>query len=83
MLDRLDAVCRRQEEVLHRLQEPAAAADAGLYGRLMKEYKNLEPIVEAYREYTAAEKDYAEARQLLDEGGLEPGFKAMVQQQRK
>lgn len=81
MLERLDAVCRRQEEVLYKLQEPSVAADAVLYGKLMKEYKNLDPIVAAYKEYTAAERDYLEAKELLEVGGLDAGFKEMVQQQ--
>ena len=81
MLQRLEAAQRRQQELLHKLQEPGAASDPALYARLMKDYQRLEPIVQAYNAYTEAEKDYAEAKQLLDSGSLDPEFKAIVQQQ--
>lgn len=81
MLQRLEAAQRRQQELLHKLQEPGAASDPALYAHLMKDYQRLEPIVQAYNAYTEAEKDYAEAKQLLDSGSLDPEFKAIVQQQ--
>ena len=81
MLQQLQAVVRRQQELLHKLQEPNAAADPILYAKLMKEYQRLEPIVQAYKAYEQTEKDYAEAKELLDSGTLDPEFKAIVQQQ--
>ena len=81
MLQQLQAVVRRQQELLHKLQEPNAAADPILYAKLMKEYQRLEPIVQAYKAYEQTEKDYAEAKELLDSGALDPEFKAIVQQQ--
>ena len=47
MLQQLQAVVRRQQELLHKLQEPNAAADPILYAKLMKEYQRLAPIVQA------------------------------------
>ena len=81
MLQQLQAVVRRQQELLHKLQEPNAAADPTLYAKLMKEYQRLEPIVQAYKAYEQTEKDYAEAKDLLDSVALDPEFKAIVQQQ--
>lgn len=81
MLQQLEAAQRRQQELLHKLQEPGAASDPALYAALMKDYQRLDPIVQAYLEYKAAEKDYTEAKELLDSGSLDPEFKAIVQQQ--
>ena len=44
----------------------------------MQELKTLTPIVEEYRRCKAAESDAAEAKALLDAGGLEHEFKEMV-----
>ncbi len=45
----MDAVCRRFEELSIRLNQPETAADPALFRRLMREYHDTEPVVEAYR----------------------------------
>ncbi len=47
----------------------------------MKEYKNLTPIVEKYREYRKACASHEEAAELLDEGGLDKDFRELVEEQ--
>lgn len=79
MLESLREVRRRHEEVSLLLQDPAVLANPARCRDLMREYKNLEPIVQTLAEYEAAERAYGEARALLEEGGLEPEFKEMVQ----
>lgn len=79
MLESLRQVSRRYEEVSLLLQDPAVLGDQARYRDLAREYKNLEPIVQALEEYDAAERACAEAKALLDEGGLETDFKEMVQ----
>ena len=44
----------------------------------MKEQKTLSPIVEKYREYKKAESDLEEAKQMLDDGGLDKEMREMV-----
>ena len=46
---RMDAVCRRFEELSIRLNQPDTAADPALFRKLMREYHDTEPVVEAYR----------------------------------
>ena len=41
----------------------------------------LEPIVQKLAEYNAAKSEHEEAKELLDEGGLDAEFREMVQQQ--
>ena len=47
----------------------------------MKEYDRLVPVVEAYKAYNHAQAAAEEAKALLDERGLEPEFREMVQQE--
>ena len=49
----------------------------------MKEFKNLTPIMEKYKEYICAEKNYSEAKEMLEAGGLEKEFREMVQMEYK
>ena len=79
MLEQLRRVRRRYDEVNLSLQDPAILADGGRYAALMKEYKRLTPLMEALDEYERVCAGCAEARALLDEGGLEPDFREMVQ----
>ena len=79
MLEQLRRVRRRYDEVNLSLQDPVILADGGRYAALMKEYKRLTPLMEALDEYERVCAECAEARALLDEGGLEPDFREMVQ----
>lgn len=51
MLEKLDSIAQKFDEITERLADPAVVTDQDLYKRLMKEHKNLSPIVEKYREY--------------------------------
>ena len=81
MLEKLQDVENRYQEISHKLTDPTVIGDNEQYRNLMREYKNLTPIVEKYREYEKAHEAYEEARQLLDEGGLDADFREMVQEQ--
>ena len=65
MFDQLPGVCRRLEEISIRMNQPETAADAALLRRLMKEYRELEPVVAAYRSYNEAKDHLAQAQELL------------------
>ena len=79
MFDRIEVFETRYEEINQRLYDPAVVSDPDVYRELMKESKNLLPIVEKYREYKKAEACEAEAKQLLNEGGLDKDFREMVE----
>lgn len=79
MFDRIEVFETRYEEINQRLYDPAVVSDQDVYRELMKESKNLLPIVEKYREYKKAEACEAEAKQLLSEGGLDKDFREMVE----
>ena len=81
MCEKLKSVEGRYEEINNRLMDPAVVSDNEQYKNLMKEYKNLTPIVEKYREYTGVKKTLDEAKSLLDEGGMEKDFREMVEEE--
>lgn len=70
---------QKYEEISSKLSDPEVIGDNKLYTQLMKEFKNLTPIIEKYREYKKSEANYNEAKELLDAGGLDKEFKEMAQ----
>ncbi len=79
MFEKLKLLEERYEEISEKLMDPDIVNDNDQYKNLMKEYKNLTPIVEKFREYKAAKESYDEAKELLDNGGMDKDFKEMVQ----
>jgi len=81
MFDKLKAVEIRFEEVGQLLSDPAVISDNEQFKKLMKEHKELTPLVEKYREYAAAKNAEAEAAELLEAGGLDKDFKELVEEE--
>ena len=50
----MDAVCHRFEELSVRLNQPDAAADPALFRKLMRDYHETQPVVQAYRDWQTA-----------------------------
>ena len=46
---------QRYNELSNKLSEPDIANDQKQFAELMKEFKNLSPIIEKYKEYQSAE----------------------------
>ena len=78
MIEKLKAVEARYTEVAALLCTSRVLTDREMYASLMKEHKKLEPIVEAFRAYQAAQAQQNEAKALLDGGGLDKDFREMV-----
>ena len=69
MLEKLQQVEDRFVEVCDLICNPDVISDISKYTSLMKEHKNLEPLVEKYREYKAVKKNEEDAKELLEESG--------------
>lgn len=69
MFENLQVFATRLEELDQKLYDPQTAADRELYAALMKEYRELEPIVQAYRAYCQSERAVMEAKELLESSG--------------
>ena len=81
MLNKLALAEERFDEICQMLYDPAVIADLEQYSALLKEHKNLEPIITKFREYKAADDTLKESRAMLDEGGLDKDFREMVQEE--
>ena len=71
------------EEINEMLMNPDVINDTEKYKNLMKEHKNLSPIIEKYREYKNVEKNLEGARQLIDESGSDPEMREMAEEEFK
>ncbi len=67
MVDKLDAILYREQEILALMSSKEASGDAAMMSALMKEQAELSPITETYREYKKAASDAEEAEELLRE----------------
>lgn len=65
ILDKLEGLVPRFEEVSTLITDPNVIADQKRYVQLTKEYKNLEDIMRARKEYINATKGLEEAKELL------------------
>ena len=83
MFDKLETVVNRYEQIGVELSRPETAADNAVFTKLMKEHAELTPIVEKYREYTAAKNSEKEALEILSESGLDKDFKELAEEELK
>ncbi|MDD4158789.1 MAG: PCRF domain-containing protein, partial [Proteiniphilum sp.] len=66
LLDKLQHLVTRFEEVATLITDPAVSADMDRFVKLNKEYSDLQKIVEVRNEYKAALDGIAEARLILE-----------------
>ncbi len=66
MLDKLEAIKARFEEVGQLIVQPDAMADMKQFSRLSKEYKDLEKLVGKYLEYKKAIDGIRDAKYMLE-----------------
>jgi peptide chain release factor 1 len=67
LLEKLDAVQRRSEEITAKLADPSVLGDAGEYPRLSKLLADLTPVVEEYQRLRETLRQLEDARALLRE----------------
>lgn len=67
MLEKLQDIARRLDQVERQLSDPAVYADRESLTRLSREQKELTPIVAAFRAWQQAEADCAGAQELLSD----------------
>ena len=81
MLDKLAQIEKRYLEIESALSSPEVMNDMEGYKKYMKEYKNLLPVVEKYREYKNAERDIADADEILSIEE-DPELRALAEEQK-
>jgi len=77
MLDKLDAIKERFEEVGQLIIQPDAMSDMSKYTQLSKEYKDLEKVVQAYDEYKLVLENIISSKAILDKE-KDPDFREMA-----
>ncbi len=81
MLNRLKEVEKRYEELTARLCDPSVVSQTDVYRSLMKESSELQPLVDTYRAYAAACERAAQAREMLDGGGLDKELRELAEEE--
>ena len=81
MLDKLQAVANRYEEINSQLYQSEVAAQPELYNALMKEANQLQPIADAYAAYNAQKARLIDAQDLLLESGSDKELRMLAQQE--
>lgn len=83
MFNKLETVVNRYEQIGIELTRPDVATNNELFRKLMKEHSELTPIVEKYREYTAAVTAEKEALEILAEAGGDKELKELAEEELK
>ena len=76
MLEKLEAVSSRYEELCAKSEQPDFYADPQKAAKLLREKNDLEPIVEAFNAYNGAQRDMEDAQELM----ADPEMKELCQQ---
>lgn len=80
IVDKLEDIRRRWEEMGEQLNDPAVMSDMKRYVKLNKDYKDLEPVVKAFAHYKSVLKGIEDSRELMRTEKDEE-FKAMAKQE--
>jgi peptide chain release factor 1 len=80
MLDRLERLEKRYEEIGRQMSRTEVASDLKQLQVLAQERAGLEEVVDKYREYKTATKSLAETRAMLDDG-LDEEMTELVKQE--
>lgn len=66
MIDKLEGVRKRFEEVKRLISDPSVMSDMDKYIKLNKEFKELSPIIAAFEEYMLVLSNIDDARRMLN-----------------
>jgi peptide chain release factor 1 len=81
VLDKVEKVAQRFEEIQHQLQNPTITSDQKKYRNLMKEFGELEPVVQAFRALKQTIRAIQENQELLKDS--DPELRELVKEELK
>src|SRR5215467_3368347 len=67
MFERLEQIAARYEELGEQLASPEIVSDPQKYQKIAKQHRDLEAVVEKYREYKQVETGIADAKSMMQE----------------
>ncbi|HEV2277432.1 MAG TPA: peptide chain release factor 1 [Acidobacteriaceae bacterium] len=79
MFERLEQIEARYEDLGRQLADPEVLSDREKYQKVAKQHRELEPVVEKFREYRQVKNGIADARMMLGES--DPEIRAMAQEE--
>jgi peptide chain release factor 1 len=80
ILEKLETIKNRWEEIAEQMSDPAAMADMKRFVKLNKDYKELEPVVKAYKEYKNLLGNIQNAKEILA-NEKDPEFREMAKEE--
>lgn len=80
MFDRLAEIEIKHRELADQINDPDIIANQTQWRKLMKEYSDMTPIVEKYREYKAAKESIEESLLMLEDK-LDDDFRELVKEE--
>ena len=81
MLEKLKEVKARFETIASELEDPAVINNPENYKLLMREHKQLEPIIEKFSEYTACEAAMNEAKEIADDSATDADMRELASEE--
>ncbi|MBF0136112.1 MAG: peptide chain release factor 1 [Magnetococcus sp. DMHC-1] len=81
LFDQLIVMARRHAELADRLGQPATMADSSLFARLSKEFSELDPVVEGWREYQRLQQEAHETEAMLADATADPELRQMAREE--
>lgn len=80
MLDKVALLEEKYEDIEKQISSPELYNDPAAAAKLLKEQKELSPIIGAYREYTKAVRESEDLKEMLG-GGLDAELRELAQQE--
>jgi peptide chain release factor 1 len=79
MFDRLEQLEERYKELEKDLADPAVIGDQQRFQKTAKQHRDMEPVIERYREYKQVQTGISDAKVMLAE--TDPDIRAMAQEE--
>ncbi|MCK5839477.1 MAG: peptide chain release factor 1 [Bacteroidales bacterium] len=80
MLEKLEAIYHRYQEIEEKMNDPSVISNMKLFIKLSKDYKELQPVIDAYKRYSSIINNIKSAKELLYNEKDEE-FKAMAKEE--
>jgi peptide chain release factor 1 len=77
MLEKLEAIHKRYLEIAEQMNDPEIMSDMKRYIKLSKDFKDLQPVIEAYKKYDNIVANIAHAKEVLN-NEKDEDFRAMA-----
>lgn len=79
MFEKIEIFDKRYSELNKKIYEPSIAANVDEYQKIMKEIRELEPVVMKYREYKEAISTIDDSMEILNDSSMDAEMKELAQ----